>query len=148
MKPTTVKKHIPFYILHTAYAITIMPSDKYQFLGKPARYIKFRSFIHEYFLGLPFDYSLTIEISEPRGMKLKGFAGPRLHLHGTFTFNTNKALASFLCDSYYFICRIGNMDIDSINSPETWYKYCHKGKLFKNPTISNGSLLPPTLSSK
>lgn len=143
MKSTPVVKHNPYYQLHRDYAITVTPADQYQFFGKPQRYVLFRSFINKYFSKFEFNFNLTIEISEPRGMKLKGFAGPRLHLHGVFSFNKTSELNDFLLYGYRKICKIGNLDIDTIKDPSLWYTYCHKNKNFKNPTLSNNCLIPP-----
>ncbi len=132
----------PFYKTRTNYSLTLNPIDKHQFFGKPDRLRKFRSFVYENLLCFKCKYHLEIELSEPRGFQLKGYAGPRLHLHGWFSFATKRELAEFLMTGYYNLTRWTSVDIDTINDLPKWKGYCSKQKLIKDNTLTNFELQP------
>ncbi len=115
-----------FYVPNVMYSITINPSDKYQFLGKPERLIKFMNFMNENVISwnqIGINYELYFELSEPRNTT---GVGSRLHMHGTIEFRTNKAVRSFLLNEMYKITRYAVFDIDTIDDPLYWKAYCTK----------------------
>lgn len=129
------------------YAITLNPCDKHQSFGNVQRLVKFRNFINESFLHYPqigIHYKLFIELSECMD-KLKISSevnhqnnGPRLHIHGTLTFHSNKSVRRFLLVELYKLAKIGQVKIKQITDLEGWDKYCTKQKHIMNTSpISN-----------
>lgn len=127
-----------FFQLHTLYALTICPCDKYQFYRSQDRFDKFRSFWYEQLISLK-KYEMFIEISHPHDRQLKGAQGPRLHLHGTITFETNKQLANFLLYKYRSLLQLSILEIDTVSDKKHWYKYCTKQTIFKNNRLASFS---------
>lgn len=120
------------------YAITINPTDKYQYYGKHDRLEKFKTFINEQLVHYPqygIHYKLWIELSEPKN---KTVNGPRLHLHGIITFHSKKSVKHFLLNEIYKITRYAVYDIDTIENMETWITYCTKQQhIIDEPPITN-----------
>ncbi len=125
-----------FFKVNTWYSLTLNPPNKHQFLGHVDRFKRFRNFCYENLFILK-SYEMFIEISEPRGFHIKGYEGPRLHLHGRVRFNSNKELAQFLLNGYYKLLRWSSVDIDTINDADTWSAYCTKQHLFKKARLSS-----------
>lgn len=125
-----------FYKPNTFYTFNLSPNDKYQYFGDPKRFTKFYSFIYELLLGLNGQYTMNIELSEPRGPQNSGKTGPRLHTHGILYFETKKALIKFMMNDYYKLLRVCRVEIDSISDFKYWYDYCHK-QLFFNKCFKN-----------
>ncbi len=110
------------------YAVTLNPSDKWQAFGKVNRIEKVRDCIYSTFIHFPskgIHYRLYLELSEPMN-SFKCPNGPRVHVHGTITFHSKKAVKYFLLLGYYQITRIGILDIDTIEDKDLWDKYCKK----------------------
>lgn len=108
------------------YAITIAPTDQWQYFGQLKRIKLFSDKFYEQFFMFQsddIDYYFNIELSEPR---CKSVNGPRLHLHGVIQFKTNKGIRDFLISQYYSLTRYGMVDIDSIDDIKFWNKYIHK----------------------
>lgn len=130
----------PYYVKDKLYSITLNPTDKYQYFGKIGRFKLFRSFIFQeiqHWSQMGIDYELYIEISEPRGMKVPPYRGPRLHLHGYINFKTISSIGYFLSLGYYKLLKFTSVDIDTIADPKAWLSYCKKQHLFKNNRLSN-----------
>lgn len=126
-----------FYKINTNYSVTLNPVDKYQFFGRIDRYQKFHTFMYDNFLSFVGKYELFIEISEPRGMKIQGYGGPRLHLHGTISFKSKKQIKWFLLYGYYKILRYSSFDIDTIDDLTKWRIYCTKQTILKHNRIAS-----------
>ncbi len=126
-----------FFKVNTWYSVTLNPIDKHQFCHKVDRYDKFHQFMYEQLSYLKCTYEFFIEISEPRGMHIKGYMGPRLHLHGKVRFKSRVEIAHFLLRDYYRLLRFCSVDIDSIDDLRKWYKYCTKQLLFKDRRLSS-----------
>lgn len=118
------------YEVNKMYAITIAPSDKYQFQGKQCRQTLFRNFVSEHICGnLDCDYTLVIEYSHPFG-KITG--PPRLHLHGTISFPKKSSLGAFLNIGLFKLLKVGYIKIGHINDPKVWMDYMLKGTILKD----------------
>lgn len=131
----------PFYKQKQIYSITINPMDNYQFYFKKNRYCRFRSFMYETLLKWMGEYTMYIEISEPRGFQKQGYAGPRLHLHGTFQFKSPHEIGYFLLYMYPSLCKIGTVDIDTVKDPKVWLKYCTKQHIWRDNILSYENML-------
>lgn len=125
-----------YYTINTLYAITINPTDSYQFFGQRNRLAQSRSYFQLLTTSFPGILHLWIEYSEPRGMHTAGYNGPRLHAHGWFTFTNKKQIGKFLEHGYYLLLRSNAVDIDTINDMDSWLKYCKKQKLIKKAHIT------------
>lgn len=111
------------------YAITINPDDKHQYFGKKDRLKLFRDFLHAQLLQLSewhIDYSLCLELSEPKNNSKFSKNGPRLHVHGIIRFKATLSIKNFLLMGIYNITRYSNYDLDTIEDMQIWYNYCHK----------------------
>lgn len=135
-----------FFHTNRKYSITLNPIDKYQYYGLPDRIQKFRNFMYDHLLVLTCQYEFYIEISEPRGMHIQGYNGPRLHLHGWLLFKTKSQLGSFLVNQYYMLLKISSVDIDTIDDEAKWLEYCQKQRLIKNNRLSSYMELKDELS--
>lgn len=115
------------------YAITIAPCNQKQYntsqnIDNKNRYQLFRAYWARYIEKLSLQniiLRMTIEISEPFNLK-KDSLGPRLHLHGTIEFGTRIALQNFLLYEYHTLLGYNNIDIDTIEDPDYWDRYCKK----------------------
>ena len=123
--------NLGFYTTNLPYALTICPSDKYQFYNRQDRYTKFHNFWYEQLLCYK-KYELFIEISHPHDVLKQGYAGPRLHLHGTIEFKTKSELATFLLYGITNLLKISRIEIDTISDKRIWQDYCMKQTIFKN----------------
>lgn len=136
------KNHIISTVLlgKGTYSITICPDDKHQFVNKEDRLQHFIDFVNEQFIHFPtvgIHYKLHIELSEPRTI-LQGQLGPRLHLHGTLTFKSNNSVRNYLLREAYRLSRWSIIEIDTIDNPNIWLKYCTKqAHIMKTPEITN-----------
>ncbi len=113
-----------FYEINTWYSLTLNPSDQYQSFGKNERFKKVKNRLYEALLTA--EHWGVIEISEPRGMKVKGYSGPRIHYHGFIQWSTRKRLQNFLCNGFYKLTRFTSVDIDTIKDHILWYEYINK----------------------
>lgn len=124
------------------YALTLTPEDKNQFFDNKERYRKFHNRIFNTMMDLEIDYDLVIEITEPIGFKI-WYEGPRLHCHGMIRFRTRKLLSKFLLHGHRSLCKLGGVDIDTVDDPEIWSTYCKKQKILpKDRRLYNTILLP------
>lgn len=129
-----------FYKPEGIYEITINPCDKYQF-----RYTKHRT---EHFvevavrklrscLGASCEYSLFLELSEPRNSNpIKG-TYPRFHFHGTISIKPDPQCLFSLLE--YGLARLSDYGDYQINTyrPDYWPQYYMKqqnviGKVLKS----------------
>lgn len=122
-----------FYESGNTYAVTLNPQDKYQYFGNPDRLQKLHNKLYELFLNRPkgMDYKFFFEISEPKLLKCEK-GGPRIHIHGWITFNTDKSVYKFLLTFLYKLQHIGILDIDTIDNMDTWQSYCTKQQRYIN----------------
>jgi len=132
------KKRESFYKKDTLYSFTLMPINKYQFFGSVNRLRRFKDFCNEQFLTFPAQYNLYIEVSEPRGMQIQAYDGPRLHFHGTILFKNDHLIKEYLMRYYYKLLRWTAVEIDVCNHPKIWHTYCTKQKFIKNNQMMNG----------
>lgn len=122
------------YELGIPYAITFAPNDKYQRFRQKDRWYKCFQTTREIFMmideatrndeGPGLRYELYQEISEPLQMR-DGKAG-RIHYHGIIIINNYHVWRSLLT---YWISQLtvhGIIDLDTIESMDTWYEYCTK----------------------
>lgn len=137
------KKPSVFYIPKVWYAITIAPTDKYQFAGKELRMTRFKNFINEQLMvwtKYKIQYHFNMELSEPKLIKSNSI-GPRLHLHGMIRFKCRMAVLKFLTNVLYDVSRFAQIDIDSINDMGVWYNYITKQeeifKCYIDPVFTN-----------
>lgn len=126
------------------YSVTINPDDKHQYLAHSDRLQKFRNYANELLLPLAplgIEYKFNIELSEPRDCQCTSI-GPRLHLHGVLHFCSKKSVRQFLLNEFYRITRSSYMELDTIDDPGIWIKYCEKQQLIMDtPSIcSNNDL--------
>lgn len=124
-----------FYKVKQLYSITINPCDKHQYLGKPNRLSSFYNFIYErtmIWVNHGVDYYFKVEISEPHQGLRQGYSGPRYHLHGMIYFTNKNAVLWFLEQEIYRICKYAILDIDTIESVNTWVTYMQKQKIIPN----------------
>lgn len=135
-KKKQIKEQI-FYKVKKQYSITINPIDRYQWLHNIKRVRKFRNHFYEVFMAEKYQYELFIEFSEPRGFHTQGYSGPRLHMHGTISFNDIKELGYFLSQGYSKLLKYASVDIDTIDDIDKWKAYCTKQKIIKKNRISN-----------
>lgn len=130
-----------FFKKNNNYSITICPKDKYQYYSKQNRLSKFNNLINELVISYHtnnIDYLLYTELSEPRS---KSVNGPRLHIHGTLRFRTNRSIKWFLLYGYYNLTRIGIIDFDTIADTLAWLQYCKKQQhIIKTYPITNYSV--------
>lgn len=133
-------KKSPFYVPGTWYAITLCPSDAFQYFGKANRFKSFYSKIYEALLPMHFKYKMYIELSEPRGT-IRG-DGPRLHAHGIMYFPDVYSVKKFLLYDLYLLTRIGILEIDTIDDMLRWQVYCRKhiSILHFKPLTNNDNL--------
>lgn len=116
-----------FFKKDSYYSVTINPEDKFQYMGTPDRFKRFRSLMYELFLSLSAQhirYKFNIELSEPKNNKHG--SGPRYHVHGWILFRSTHSIFQFLDNTYYRWTRLGHVDIDSINDLSKWEKYMSK----------------------
>lgn len=137
-----------YYVPQKNYAVTINPIDQHQYLGKPLRLMLFKRFVKEQleklFSGTNTMCYFAIEISEPRGMRIQGFAGPRLHLHGILRFGNNYEVKEFLLKRYYALLRFAAVDIDEVKDKHIWLQYMRKQeKIVDTSTIRYGNIIKP-----
>lgn len=119
---------VNFFNIATTYAITIAPSDKYQWFGDPDRLLKQRNMVYEKMLlytKLKIDFTLYSELSEPHEGKY-GSEGPRGHFHGVIRFKSHRGLKCWLLTEFHKLLQMGIVDIDTISCMDTWLKYCKK----------------------
>lgn len=110
------------------YAITINPSDPYQFNGSADRLIKFRKAVHDKLcIMTPFgiEYFLYVELSEPSYTNAH-MSFPRLHMHGFIRFKCNKAVKMWLLQYYYHMQSWANLCIKRCTDIGKWIEYCTK----------------------
>lgn len=124
-----------FYEINKNYAITIAPNDIHQFTKNDNRALmsmddEFR--IQRVMGSLwkrlsPFNsyirYILHVDISEPRNMNSNL---PRIHFHGVIRFDDNRDIRKWLLKILPELNIIGIVDIDTIDDPVFWEKYCKK----------------------
>lgn len=130
-----------YYQKDKLYSVTLNPVDSSQFAGKSDRLDKFRKRMYNVLLECDIQYDFIIELSEPRGMKVQGYLGPRLHLHGVIKFKNNKQIYKWLMNDYYKLTRISSIDIDTINDLQKWSNYCMKQKVIKRNRLCNEEIL-------
>jgi len=117
------------------YAITINPSDDYQYyklnspleqmwkkrLGEFKKY--WSALLVNMFSRFDIEYNLNIEISEP----LDGNdASPRLHFHGIIKFTTEDAIMEFLLILLDKLKMRSRIKIKPIDNMKKWHDYCMK----------------------
>lgn len=133
-KSPSEKKPKVFYKRGTPYAVTINPSDAYQYYGYKDRYQRWReymSLILEPLTKLQIMYEFHAEISEPTLASVAtNKKGPRLHVHGTVIFTRRNGLRDFLMDTLPNWAKTAMIDIDTIEDMNIWQEYCEKQKLF------------------
>lgn len=131
--PSREKRLEPKLIPCREYAITIAPCNNKQYnspqnIDNKNRYQSFRAYWARYIEKLSLytiNLKMTIEISEPFNLK-KDSLGPRLHLHGTIEFGSRLAIQNFLLYEYYNLLKYNHVDIDTIEDPDYWQRYCKK----------------------
>jgi len=128
-------KNLSYYEVNKTYSITLNPIDKYQYLGNPDRYNKFRTMVYHEISKLRQSINLWIEISEPHQMILQGKSGPRLHMHGTIKFISEFNIVDFLVNGIYKLTRWTSVDIDTIEDSDIWHAYCTKQSILPKPKI-------------
>ncbi len=132
-----------FYRLHTKYAVTITPSDTYQFNKKVDRLTKFINIMNEKFIHYPsigIHYKFYIELSEPG--EVYESKGPRLHLHGWVEFKSHRAIKQWLLYEIYNISVYAHFKIGPITDMTIWDKYCTKQQhIIKESPLSNFVIL-------
>ncbi len=112
------------------YEITINPSDKYQFFGKPRRYELFLTMM-DTFLKQSLDcwniqYKLCVELSTPHiNISMKTGNQSRLHFHGYVKFKTKRSKSCFHLHSVYKISRFGLLTFNNYR-PDYWPEYMIK----------------------
>ncbi len=130
------KKESCYYKLNTPYSITINFKDSYQFFNNINRVRKVKRLLHDilfngYVKLHNIIYELHMEVSEPRGFHTAGYAGPRLHFHGTIEFKYRADLQYFLLFQYRAILKVGSVDIDTIEDSSVWKEYCTKQDILR-----------------
>lgn len=115
---------IPFYQLHTLYAITLNPSDNFMKGCKTEvnQVSRIREFISKQLDGN--HYLLEWDVSCP--IELKNGQHPRLHLHGVINFVQKHALRDFLLVRLKTLSNHMYIKIGPVNDLIVWKKYCQK----------------------
>lgn len=133
MEKNPSKKANVFYKVGVPYAVTLNPSDEYQYFGYKERFQRWREYMSatlEPLNNFRIWYEFHAEISEP---KLASVAchkkGPRLHVHGTVIFTKRSGLRDFLIDLLPKWAKTNMVDIDTISNADIWQEYCEKQKL-------------------
>ena len=133
-KNSSGKKEKIFYKIGKPYAVTVNPSDEYQYYGYKDRYHRWRELMALTFESLTpkqIMYEFHAEISEPRQACIATHKkGPRLHCHGTVIFTKRNGLRDFLTEILPKWAKYSMVDIDTIDDIEIWQEYCEKQKLF------------------
>lgn len=121
-----------FFEYNNSYEVTICPEDKFQYFNKTNRLGKFKSWISQNVL-CHFDdktlYTMVIELSEPKKVGSCISRGPRLHLHGHFSFqkdNNTHAIRDFLLYSVPALAQYNIVDFDLCNDKQVWLQYMFK----------------------
>lgn len=139
-KTPQAKKDKVFYKVGIPYAVTINPSDEYQYYGYKDRYQRWREYMSlmlEPLTKLQIMYQIHAEISEPRlNSVATNKKGPRLHCHGTVVFTRRNGIRDFLLDILPKWAKHSMIDIDTIDDIGIWQDYCEKQKLF-NKVFTN-----------
>jgi len=141
-KPSGPAAQTQFYLIGTLYAVTLNPCDVHQYILKPDRKTKIKTLYREILETCNCRYHFKLEFSEPRGMRVKDYFGPRLHFHGLIRFDNKEQLHDFLFKTYHMLCKYGSLDIDICNDPSVWMDYINKQKIIKDK-ISNCDFFPP-----
>lgn len=141
-KPSGPTAQTQFYLIGTLYAVTLNPCDVHQYILKPDRKTKIKTLYREILETCNCRYHFKMEFSEPFGMRLKDYYGPRLHMHGLIRFDNKEQLHDFLFKTFHLLCKYGTLDIDICNDPSVWMEYINKQKIIKDK-ISNCDFFPP-----
>jgi len=126
-----------FYNIGQKYALSINPSDKYQYFSTPKRYRKVHSHLYNELQGLTCYYKLYIEISEPNQQLFPPFQGARIHAHGYIVFRTRKELGKFLEHDLTRLLKTHTLKITTIENTDLWLKYCQKQHIYKDNILTN-----------
>jgi len=141
-KPSGPSAQTQFYSIGTLYAVTLNPCDVHQYILKPDRRTKIKTMYREILDTCNCKYHFKLEFSEPRGMRVKDYFGPRLHFHGIMRFDNKEQVYEFLNKTFHLLCKYGTVDIDICNDLTVWLEYINKQKVIKDK-ISNCDFLPP-----
>lgn len=122
------------YKTNVLYALTINPSDRYQYIDKKKWADRYKS-CHDYIVRLFSDaslnqtyYHLWEELSEVTNSKLS-----RYHLHGVICFETQDALRYWLLEMTIFLMPT-QWELKPIDDLCKWESYCQKQGLLKYVT--------------
>lgn len=137
MKPENRKKKCNIELdkieLNKPYAITINPSDKYQYFGLKNRINLFIKGLElDYRAYLPPNYSLYIELSDIG----------RLHWHGTIIYRDMDEVVYFYLNKIHSLLKHANIKIKEITD-EGWDGYCYKQHVFHGHIESKTRFILP-----
>lgn len=117
-----------FYEVGKAYEITVNPNDSHQCLKDEFRFRNCIDMWDKMFTNMKNqDMILKMypEISEQQTLIDGKF--PRIHFHGTISFVSRYAIASFLLKYSVILSSKSSIQINE-HRPEYWFKYCTKQK--------------------
>jgi len=132
-------------LLKGDYAVTINPSDKYQYFGKDGRldaFMRYWALFFSHFHNI--GYSLQVELSEPVTGSEKGEQLPRLHFHGVFRFCDNASIRDFLLEYAVSLSKTARYSIKPLDDPTKWDTYCHKQAHLGLPSLTTLSMAGAT----
>lgn len=111
------------------HALTIAPSDKYQYFRSPLRMIRCKEYMHKKLSYLHevhgMEYYFHMEISEPLDND-NGCIGPRVHAHGFIHLANKKQIKSFLLTGWTHLADDCKIMIKPIDDTAGWSDYITK----------------------
>lgn len=136
--------------LETSYSVTINPNDSQQGLvgsmKLEGRFVKMHNYYRKLF-GKMDRCGITVvmypEISNPKNAT----SYPRYHFHGTVIFRTVNSLLGWYEVFMPLIKRKAMLDIDTIDDPNHWDKYCQKNREIMEPIHNKLEINYPTFET-